>query len=271
MRREVIGLVPAGGRASRLAPLPCSKELYPIGFRRIDEECGFRPKVVCHHLLERMRLAGISKAFIILRESKWDIPAYFGDGKIVDMNLAYLMMDLPYGVPFTLDQAYPFLGDACVALGFPDILFHPADAFSRMMERRERSGVDLVLGLFPASRPHKMDMVDLDLEGKVRGIQIKPAQTQLNYTWIVALWTPVFTEFMHDYVMTFLDNSQGLDAHDKVLGSGEVFMSDVVVAAINKHVSVDAVVFPEGSCLDIGSPEDLMRAAQMAALHPWTV
>ncbi len=33
---EVIGLIPAGGQAKRLSPLPCSKELYPIGFERTD-------------------------------------------------------------------------------------------------------------------------------------------------------------------------------------------------------------------------------------------
>ncbi len=33
---DVIGLIPAGGQAKRLSPLPCSKELYPIGFGRTD-------------------------------------------------------------------------------------------------------------------------------------------------------------------------------------------------------------------------------------------
>ncbi len=33
---EVIGLIPAGGQSKRLSPLPCSKELYPIGVERTD-------------------------------------------------------------------------------------------------------------------------------------------------------------------------------------------------------------------------------------------
>ena len=102
--QEVIGLIPAAGKASRIAPLPCSKELFPLGFRSVDRNGNTRPKVVSHYLLEKMRMANITKVFIILREGKWDIPAYFGNGKMLDMNLAYLMMDLPYGVPFTLDQ-----------------------------------------------------------------------------------------------------------------------------------------------------------------------
>ncbi len=60
---DVIGLLPAGGTSSRIAPLPCSKELYPIGFRLSDKERTSRPKVVCHYLLEKMQFAGITKAY----------------------------------------------------------------------------------------------------------------------------------------------------------------------------------------------------------------
>ena len=81
---EVIGLIPAGGQASRISPLPCSKELYPIGFRHVDGDHSLRPKVTCHYLLERMRSAGITKAYIVLREGKWDIPAYLRDGAMSD-------------------------------------------------------------------------------------------------------------------------------------------------------------------------------------------
>ncbi len=87
---EVIGLLPAGGQAIRINPLPCSKELYPIGFRRRGKDDSLSPKAVCLYLLERMRLAGITKIYIILRNGKWDIPAYLADGKISNMHLYIL-------------------------------------------------------------------------------------------------------------------------------------------------------------------------------------
>jgi glucose-1-phosphate thymidylyltransferase len=89
---EVIGLIPAAGLASRLSPLPCSKELFPIGFKASSRGHNLNPKVVCHYLLEKMRLAGITNAYIVIREGKWDIPAYFGDGSILDMHLAYRLI-----------------------------------------------------------------------------------------------------------------------------------------------------------------------------------
>ena len=110
-RREIVGLIPAAGRATRIAPLPCSKEIYPVGFKTDGAGNITVPKAVFHYLLDKMRLAGVTKTFIVLREGKWDIPAYLGDGTSFNMNLAYLMLGLPYGVPYTIDQAYPFIKD----------------------------------------------------------------------------------------------------------------------------------------------------------------
>lgn len=139
---EIIGLIPAAGKAERISPLLCSKELYPIGFRFVGQGKSMRPKVVSHFLLDKMRKANILKSYIIIRDGKWDIPAYFGNGKMVDMDLAYLLMDLPFGVPFTLDQGYPFVHHAKVAFGFPDIIFEPDDAFVKLIEKQESSGAE---------------------------------------------------------------------------------------------------------------------------------
>lgn len=261
--REILGLIPAGGQATRIGPLPFSKELYPVGFRPVDQGGSLRPKVVCHYLLEKMRLADVSKVYIILRKGKWDIPAYLGDGKMLDMHLAYLMMNLPFGVPYTLDQAYPFVKDTIVAFGFPDIIFQPDDAFVRLLTRQAESRADIVLGLFPAHQPHKMDMVALDADGRINGIQIKPEQTHLHYTWIIAVWNSGFTEFMHDYIAT---SQRRIDQGKACSNAGEtqeLFLGDVIQAAITNHIKADTVIFPDGNYLDIGTPEDIVKATRI--------
>ncbi len=250
-RPEVIGLLPAGGQATRIAPLPLSKELYPIGFRAADPGGSPRPKVVCHYLLEKMRLAGIAKAYIVLRPGKWDIPAYLGDGSLLDMYLGYLLMGLPYGVPYTLDQAYPFVQQALVALGFPDLLFQPADTFVRLLARQAVSQADVVLGLFPTDQPQKAGMVDFDTAGRVRSIIEKPPQSNLRYMWGTAVWTPKFTQFLHDYL-----------AAQSTPPPREIPIGDVIQAAIASGLQVSAEAFPNGSYLDIGTPEDLVRAVR---------
>lgn len=247
--REVIGLLPAGGHATRISPLPCSKELYPIGFR-YHEDSSLRPKVVSHYLLEKMRLAGIRKAYFVLRPGKWDIPGYFGDGTLLDMHLGYLVVRLPFGVPYTLDQAYPFVKDAVVAIGFPDILFQPDDTFKRLLARLRAGSADVVINLLPFEHPHKGGMVDFDTTGRVRLIVEKPANSDLRYSWCAAVWKPAFTEFLHQYLATITTERQGR----------EIPIGDVIQAAIDNGLRVEAELFEHEPYLDIGTPEDLVRA-----------
>jgi glucose-1-phosphate thymidylyltransferase len=225
---------------------------------------SLRPKVVCHYLLEKMRLAGITKAYIVLREGKWDIPAYLGDGKMLDMHLAYLMMRLPFGVPYTLDQAYPFVQDALVALGFPDIIFQPRDAFLLLLAQQAVTSADMVLGLFPTDQQQDADMVELDDNGRVLRIIIKPFQTHLRYTWMIAVWSPVFTRFMHDYLV---DNQR---VHENDIDNNktelkELSLSELIQAAIDNNLLVESVLFHNGSFLDIGTPATLFKAVKNIA------
>lgn len=256
---EIIGLLPAGGQATRISPLPLSKELYPIGFQRLGNKKNLRPKVVSQYLLEKMRLAGIQKAYFILRPGKWDIPAYFGDGEIISMNLGYLMMNLPYGVPFTLDQAYPFVREAIVALGFPDILFHPEDAFMQIVARQQASKADVVLGLFPTDKPQKAGMVDFNQTLRVHLVIEKPVESTLKYMWAIAVWTPKFTEFLHEYLDKLKSSSDLLQLPELPIGN-------VIQAAITQGLRVEAEVFPTGTYLDIGTPDDLVTAIRQFSL-----
>jgi glucose-1-phosphate thymidylyltransferase len=255
---EVIGLIPAGGVAKRISPLPCSKEIFPIGI--YDKDNVSKPKVVSHYLLERMRIAGIRNVFFILRNGKWDIPAYYGDGSLVAMNIGYLMLGLPYGTPFTLNQAFPFVHDKIIAMGFPDILFSPQNAYSVILDKLYDSAADIVVGLFKTDTPHKMDMVDFDDSGVIRDIIIKPATTTLEYTWTVTVWRPAFTYFMHDYLESLIAGNPKESDLYRIQDGRELYVGDVFKAALKRGLSIYAVKFPDGFTMDIGTAEDLHRA-----------
>lgn len=249
-----VGLVPAAGSANRIAPLPCSKEIFPVGYGNAGGKGGRRPRVACQSLLEKMATAGAKTAFIVTRPDKWDIPAYLGSGKGMGVGLAYIMTDPTPGAPYTLDQAFPFVNDALILFGFPDIVFDPDDAFLRLLGRQAETDADIVLGLYRASRPHKMDMVALDPSGRIREIVIKPGATDLTHTWIIAVWTPVFTRFMNG----FLAAAQAADKRPP----GELHVGDVVRTAISQGVRAETVVFEDGRYVDIGTPEDLYSAVR---------
>ena len=247
---EIIGLIPAAGKATRLSPLTGSKELLPIGCQTPEGT----PKVACHYLLEHMTMADIKKAYVVLREGKWDIPAYFGDGTAYGIHLAYLMMGRPYGPPFTLDQAYPFVQDALVALGFPDIIFESDDAFKRLIAKLAETKADVVLGLFPTHQPQNVDMVEVDRHYRVKHILIKPDKTNLKHTWGIAVWTPVFTHFMHEYLMT-VQGSFETAKNEKT----ELHVGDVIQAGIVNGLKIMSVPVSNEPYIDIGIPENLEK------------
>ena len=182
---------------------------------------------------------------------------------MLDMHIGYLIMNLPFGAPYTLDQAYPFVQDAMVVFGFPDIVFQPDDAFVQLLDQQSESDADIVLGLFPAHQPHKMDMVELGADGQIRKIEIKPVRTHLSYTWIIAVWTPKFTRFMHECVLSGQAIKIKYKAGANTEEQKEVFLGDVIQSAIQNDLRIDTVLFEDGDYLDIGTPEDMVKAVQI--------
>ena len=262
--RRLVGLLPAGGRGTRISPLPMSKELFPIGFQQWPSLPGLRPKVACQYLLDNMRQAGITKAFIILRPGKWDIPDYLGDGSFLGMTLAYLTIHVPFGVPFSLNQAYPFIQDATVAVGFPDMLIQPNDAYRHLLTRLDQTDADVVLGLFPTDQPEKVGVVDYDQSsGRVSGIFEKSTLTHLRYMWAIALWQPTFTEFLNQFIQAKLQQLMGGRSPQTLTQMPpytEIPIGDVIHAAIKAGLHVNSHPFTTGRYLDIGTPENLQRA-----------
>lgn len=263
--QRIVGLIPAAGQGTRLSPLPMSKELFPLGFRTVADQGGPRPKVVCHYLLEAMHQGGVQDAFIILRPGKWDIPGFLGDGSDLGLRLAYLTVHVPFGVPFSLNQAYPFLQGATVVMGFPDILVQPVTAYQTLLQRLHQGGADIVLGLFPTDQPEKVGVVDFDPAGQVLGIYEKSNLTHLPYMWAIAAWRPSFSEFLHQFVTARQRQLIGDRAPHglKTLPPyTETPIGDVIHAALKAGLQVEAEPFPQGTYLDIGTPENLSTAIQ---------
>jgi glucose-1-phosphate thymidylyltransferase len=161
------------------------------------------------------------------------------------------VLSLPFGTPFTLDEAYPFVQQSLVAFGFPDMLFRPDDAFVQLRSYLRSSSASILLGLFPAQEPEKVDMVDIKQDGQVLRIIVKPSSTNLIYTWGIALWTPLFTEFMHDFV-----NVRKMSAASQ----SEISVGNVIQAAIEAGLVVEAIPVSRQPYLDIGTPEGLALA-----------
>lgn len=250
---QYTGLIPAAGRATRLQNLPCSKEIYPLHIR--DKNGQDKNFPVCKCLIDSYRIAGINDIYMIIRDGKEDICHQLGNGSHYGVEIEYLYTQIPYGPPYTLDQAYSLIHTKFVAIGFPDILFKPRYAFKQLIEKQQQTNADVVLGLFPATNPQKMDMVAVDQMGKIQSIHIKPQNTSLLWTWILAVWNPGFSDFMHQSLEDMLNDFESGKRTECHVGT-------VFQLALRSGLKFDFVFFNEGEVIDIGTPDDLRRIEQ---------
>ena len=261
---EIIGLIPAAGRATRLAPLPCSKELLPVGFQRTAEGADRKPKPVSQYLLDRMKLAGARKVFFIARPGKWDIADYYGDGSRLGLHLAYLHIGAPWGPPFTLTQAAPFIGEATVVFGFPDILIDPPDSFSPLLDRMRETGADVVLGLFRCRADEPGDVILTDAQGRVTSLETKeerPVRPDRYTCWMFAVWRASFTRFMRGHCRRLATQAEAMVKASPSAKAPEWPVGAVISAAIGSGLHVDSVFFESGRFLDVGTPEGITAAS----------
>lgn len=250
--QEFVGIIPASGLAERLGSIPCSKEILPIKIHNSDQI-----KVISEELIHQLKIAKIAKIHIIIRKGKWDIPDYYGDGKDWGMDISYHIMRYPYGVPFTIDQAYSFIKDKYVALGFPDMFIEPLNSILKLKEKIISTGADLVLGLYPIENQLKWDMVEFDGDN-VTKIIVKPKKAQWEYGWSNIIWSPKFTELLHTIVQNGIENEKNRFIKDGDTVR-ELYPGDIIQAAIDRGMVVKACFFKEGKCTDIGTIDDLKK------------
>jgi glucose-1-phosphate thymidylyltransferase len=247
---DIVGVIPAAGKGSRLAPFPCPKELFPVGYQDypVGGQPERRPKVISQYLVEELMAAGAQRIFIILGEGKHDIMSYYGAGRRFGTNVAYLYQEVLRGMPFALDLVYPWLKGETVLFGMPDTIVEPKDAFVRLVESHQARQADLTLGTFDTDTPWKFSPVETDAGGRVLSVVDKPRETHLRNTWGICCWGHRFTDLMHDYLQNLASDEQ------------EVVLAQVFLEALNQGLRVFGLHFGDGQYMDIGTVEDLDSA-----------
>ena len=238
---EVIGLVPAAGKGSRLA-LPYPKELYPI-----IRDNQYKP--VAQHVLENMLAAGIDHVVFVVNETKHQLIGFFGSGRRFGCDLSYAVQEPleateggSAGLAEALDAGYHLVRGKTVVFGMADTIVQPVDSFAHMFAA-EHGEADVVLGLFETEHPHLFGMVDHDDRGRVREIVDKPSRTELRWMWGCILWRPRFTEFLHE----------------SLRGGGPSDFASILNAAGAEGLDLRAVRIDGADYLDVGTYENLQR------------
>jgi glucose-1-phosphate thymidylyltransferase len=250
MSDNVVGIIPAAGKGTRLAPFPCAKELFPIGFQDflVKGQIEKRPKVVSQYIIEQMAEAGVGRLMIIVGPGKQDVVEYYGDGSRFGLQIGYLYQERLDGMPSAINLARPWIGDATVLFGMPDTIIRPSAALKALLADHEASGADLSLGLFPTDRPEKFGMVEISENGRVLSTIDKPKQTSLKYMWGACCWSGTFTELLDSF----------LSSHDS--SGRETVLGDVFNEALSRKLNVRGVTLDDGRYIDIGTSDELNTA-----------
>ena len=180
--QHIVGIIPAAGKGSRLAPFPCPKELFPVGYQdfEVNGVIQRRPKVVSQYLIENIIAAGAEKLLIIVSEGKGDLMKYYADGKKFNADISYLYQEEQRGMPGAIDLAKNWIPGSTVIFGMPDTIIEPNNVFDRLLKFHEKEKADLTLGLFPTTTPSKFGMVELDDNANVTDTIDKPKTSDLK-------------------------------------------------------------------------------------------
>ena len=234
--------MPAAGLARRLPALEGSKGLAPVW------SSGRKPAIHC--ILDALALAQVNEITIITREGTSDIERALGPVHSSGAVLHHVKTRPTPGVAHTIACALSSDPNVTAVIGFPDVLFEPVSAIAELLSSLDETGADVMLGLFPADRPQRMDMVVLEADGSISDIQIKPRRTRLQLAWLLAAWRRPFTDFLMDWVT------------DNRYPQSESHLGRVFLEAIGRGFSVRGCTFERARAMDIGTPGDLTRATE---------
>jgi len=239
----MVGVIPAGGLGTRLAPLGYPKELLPIVYAGDDGRAVPRPVLLSS--LDQMRAAKVEQCVIVIADWKLELVRVLGERQ-AEISLAYVVRAVPRGLADAIDATHAWLADRDVCLALPDTLLEPADALDRVGAALVSTGADLVLGVFPTDHPELLGPVRVDAGGRVLAVQDKPASVDdtMRNTWGIAGWTPRFSALLHDIVAA----------------NPGVILGSVFQRAVAEGMDVRAVTFDDGSFIDVGTPEGLAAA-----------
>jgi glucose-1-phosphate thymidylyltransferase len=241
-----IGVIPAAGIASRMAPLDYSKELLPITYVA-DGGGALRPMPVIEASFRQLRTAGIDRCAVVISDRKPELMRYLGHGGGIGLDIAFLNQSRPDGLAAAVALSVPWTGDANACLLLPDTIVRPDDALRQVCAAFESHDADLVLGVLPTQRPQELGPVRFDADMRVLEVQDKPAATDLDNSWALAVWSPRFSQLLKAAV------AQAPPDAGPALGS-------VFHRAIGAGLKVRAVWFAQGQFFDLGTPRGLAEA-----------
>lgn len=233
------GIVLAGGSGTRLHPLTqaVSKQLLPV-----------YDKPMVYYPLSVLMLTGIREILVISTPA--DLPLFrrlLGDGSALGLRLAYAEQAQPNGLAEAFLIGADFVGEDAVALILGDNIFY-GPGFSATLQHHAATLEGCVLFGYPVKDPQRYGVGELDGDGRLVGIEEKPAVPRSN-TAITGLY------FFDNEV---LEIARGL----RPSARGELEITDVNVRYLRAGRATLVDLGRGFAWLDTGTHDSLLEAGQ---------
>ena len=166
------GIVLAGGSGTRLHPLTLavSKQLLPI-----------YDKPMIYYPISVLLLAGVREILIITTpEDQAGFKRLLGDGSRIGVRFEYVVQPRPDGLAqaYILGEAFVGGGPSVMILG--DNIFF-GQGFGRLLKAADAQASGATVFGYTVQDPQRYGEVEMTPEGKVLGIEEKPAQPKSNH------------------------------------------------------------------------------------------
>ena len=232
------GIILAGGSGTRLHPLTrvVSKQLLPV-----------YDKPMIYYPLSVLMLAGIRDVLVISTPS--DLPRFeqlLGDGSELGMAFSYVVQPSPDGLAQAFVLGRDFVGRDAVSLVLGDNIFYGHGLTEQVQEAAARTDGATIFGYWVRD-PERYGVAELDLDGRVVGIEEKPAAPKSSYA-VTGLY--------------FYDNEVLDIARDlRPSARGEYEITDVNMAYLRRGELRMSILGRGMAWLDTGTHESLHDAS----------
>jgi NDP-sugar pyrophosphorylase family protein len=230
-------VIMAGGKGVRMLPYTetTPKPLLRLGKDRIIEI-----------LLHQLRRHGLSRVFISLGHMANQVRDTLGDGSRFGLSLSYVQEDYPLGTCGSLAEIIDQLGESFVVAN-GDLLMDVN--LAAMIAEHDRNAADATVGVFSHTESSRYGVLTIDASGAITRYQEKPTRSVDVSMGIYVLRRRAVRHLL-------LRRREKLD------------MPDLIQSMIGSGAKVAAF---RGTrfWIDIGTPSEYKRAAELVAADPF--